>query len=148
MKKKVILLCMILTIGLISFSSFKVYAKENSKETAFSISNFNITDNLNIGASCTGSNAALGDVNDPDSVAWLLQKILNYLKIIGPFLVLVYSSIDFLKAMITSDDDSLKKATKNLSMRLILALALFLIPTLVSVMLNIVGLTSDLCGLE
>lgn len=145
MRKKVIL-SMILIAGLILFSSFKVYAQENVVTN--NISTMSISDNVNIAVSCTGSNAALGDVNDPDSVAWLLQKLLNYIKILGPFLVLVYSSIDFIKAIVTSDDDSLKKATKNLSMRLILALALFLIPVFVSVMLNIVGLTSDLCGLE
>ena len=145
MRKKVIL-SMILIAGLILFSSFKVYAQENVVTN--NISTMSISDNINIAVSCTGSNAALGDVNDPDSVAWLLQKLLNYIKILGPFLVLVYSSIDFIKAIVTSDDESLKKATKNLSMRLILALALFLITVFVSVMLNIVGLTSDLCGLE
>ena len=145
MRKKVIL-SMILIAGLILFSSFKVYAQENVVTN--NISTMSISDNINIAVSCTGSNAVLGDVNDPDSVAWLLQKLLNYIKILGPFLVLVYSSIDFIKAIVTSDDESLKKATKNLSMRLILALALFLIPVFVSVMLNIVGLTSDLCGLE
>lgn len=145
MRKKVIL-SMILIAGLILFSSFKVYAQENVVTN--NISTMSISDNIHIAVSCTGSNAALGDVNDPDSVAWLLQKLLNYIKILGPFLVLVYSSIDFIKAIVTSDDESLKKATKNLSMRLILALALFLIPVFVSVMLNIVGLTSDLCGLE
>lgn len=145
MRKKVIL-SMILIAGLILFSSFKVYAQENVVTN--NISTMSISDNINIAVSCTGSNAALGDVNDPDSVAWLLQKLLNYIKILGPFLVLVFSSIDFIKAIVTSDDESLKKATKNLSMRLILALALFLIPVFVSVMLNIVGLTSDLCGLE
>lgn len=145
MRKKVIL-SMILIAGLILFSSFKVYAQENVVTN--NISTMSISDNIHIAVSCTGSNAALGDVNDPDSVAWLLQKLLNYIKILGPFLVLIYSSIDFIKAIVTSDDESLKKATKNLSMRLILALALFLIPVFVSVMLNIVGLTSDLCGLE
>ena len=145
MRKKVIL-SMILIAGLILFSSFKVYAQENVVTN--NISTMSISDNINIAVSCTGSNAALGDVNDPDSVAWLLQKLLNYIKILGPFLVLIYSSIDFIKSIVTSDDESLKKATKNLSMRLILALALFLIPVFVSVMLNIVGLTSDLCGLE
>ena len=145
MRKKVIL-SMILIAGLILFSSFKVYAQENVVTN--NISTMSISDNINIAVSFTVSNAALGDVNDPDSVAWLLQKLLNYIKILGPFLVLIYSSIDFIKAIVTSDDESLKKATKNLSMRLILALALFLIPVFVSVMLNIVGLTSDLCGLE
>ena len=68
MRKKVIL-SMILIAGLILFSSFKVYAQENVVTN--NISTMCISDNINIAVSCTGSNAALGDVNDPDSVAWL-----------------------------------------------------------------------------
>lgn len=144
MRRKIVL-SMILIVGLILFSSFNVYAKENALNQ--NVSTISISDNINIAMSCT-SNAPLGDVHEEDSVAWLLQKLLNYIKILGPFMVLVYSSIDFIKAILTSDDDSLKRASKNLSVRLILAIALFLIPVFVSTMLNIVGLTSDLCGLE
>ena len=52
-------------------------------------------------------------------------------------MVVILSSLDFAKAIITSDDDSMKKAEKKLVIRLVLAVALFLIPTLVSVLLNI-----------
>ena len=97
--------------------------------------------------SCEGG--LLGNVNDPNSVAGLLQKVLNYLKIIGPFLVVVMSGIDFAKVIVTSDDDGMKKAQKKLITRLILAASLFFLPDLVTVLLNIMGITSNVtCGLS
>lgn len=96
-----------------------------------------------------GDNGLLGNVNDEDSVAWLLQKILNYLKIIGPFIVVVMSGIDFTKVIVTSDDDSMKKAQKKLVIRLLLAGSLFFLPQIVIALLDIFGITSDAtCGLH
>ena len=92
----------------------------------------------------------LGDPGNEETVAWLLQQILNYIKILGPILVVILSSMDFAKAIIASDDESMKKAEKKLMIRLVLAVALFLVPTLVSVMLSIFGYTSEgqLCLLK
>ncbi len=98
---------------------------------------------------CSGKTGILGDPNDENSVAWLLQQILNYIKVLGPLLVIVLSAIDFIKVIIQSDDESMAKAQKKLIIRLLLAAALFFIPTLVTVLLNIFGITSDpLCGLS
>ena len=51
---------------------------------------------------CTGDNSILGSVNDPNSVAWLLQQVLNYIKILGPILVVVLSSVEFAKVIINN----------------------------------------------
>lgn len=94
-------------------------------------------------------NSLLGDVNNPDSVAWLLQKMLNYIKLLGPLLVLVLSSVDFAKSIIVSDEESMKKAQKRLGIRLVLAIALFFLPDLVNTLLTIFGITtSQTCGLN
>ncbi len=94
-------------------------------------------------------NSLLGDVNNPDSVAWLLQKMLNYIKLLGPLLVLVLSSVDFAKSIIVSDEESMKKAQKRLGIRLVLAIALFFLPDLVNTLLTIFGITTDqTCGLN
>lgn len=91
----------------------------------------------------------LGNPNDPDSVAWLLQYLLNAIKVVGPILVIVLSSVDFLKVIIKSDDDAMAAATKKLGYRLILAGLLFFIPTIVEVLLGIFGITSDpTCGIQ
>ena len=97
-------------------------------------------DQYNQDQNCQG---LLGNPNDENSVAWLLQKILNYIKIIGPLLVIVLSSIDFAKVIVTNDDDALSKAGKKLGIRLVLAAALFFIPVLATVLLDVFGITGD-----
>lgn len=110
------------------------------KTYAFDYSSF-ISKNVFILDKC--SDALLGCVNEEDSVAWLLQKILNYVKIIGPIIVIVLSTIDFVKVVVTGDDKEMGKAQNKLFMRLILCLLLFFIPTLVSFLLNMFGITAD-----
>lgn len=103
-------------------------------------------DNFNTDQDCSG---VLGSVDDEDSVAWLLQTILNFARIIGPVIVVILSSIDFAKVIVTSDDDAMSKTKKKLAQRLILIALLFFVPTLASVLLNIFGITSDpTCGIS
>ena len=88
----------------------------------------------------------LGNVDDPKSVAWLLQQIFNIIKIVGPVIVIVLSSIDFAKVIIKNDDEAMAKAQRKLIIRLILAAALFFIPLLVELALNIFGITGSTTG--
>ena len=91
----------------------------------------------------------LGDPNEPEDLAWLLGRILAYFRIFGPSLVIVLSSIDFAKAVINSDEEASVKARKKLLIRTLLAMSLFLLPDLVSLIFGIAGLTHDnaTCGL-
>lgn len=94
-------------------------------------------------------NTLLGNPGDPNSVAWLVDKILSYATIAGMALVVVLSSIDFAKVIVKSDDDEMAKATKKLVTRLVLAGLLFFVPTLTKTMLALFGLTSDVtCGIQ
>lgn len=98
---------------------------------------------------CEGSASLLGDPTDEDSVAWLLQTILNYIRIIGPMIVVVMSGMDFAKAIIQSDDENMAKSYKRLGIRLLLAASLFFLPKLVTVLLTIFGIMGDpTCGLQ
>lgn len=113
--------------------------KKNKKSS----SNSNNNSNSNT-VSTTDSeecNALLGDKEKEESVAWLVQKLLDYLKILGPILVVILSSVDFATAIISSNDDTMKKAQKKLITRLIAAVLLFLVPTIVEVLLDIFGIT-------
>lgn len=85
------------------------------------------------------SESYLGKVDDDDSVAWLIKKVLNYVRIAGPVLVLILTSVDYLRALIQSDDETMAKINKKLGTRLLLVVLLFLIPTLVNVVLSLVG---------
>ena len=78
-----------------------------------------------------------------------MQRLLNYIKVLGPILVIVLSSVDFLKVIVKSDDDAMAGATRKLGYRLMLAGLLFFIPTVVQVLLGIFGITSDpTCGIQ
>ena len=154
MKKRINILFLIF-IGLISFSSFNVSAKSTINPITFDSKMAVISDSINSNSEvavisslkdnkeCKG---ILGNPDNEDSVAWFLVKILNYLRLLGPLMVLVLSSLDFAKAILTSDDESLKKAQSSLITRLILAALLFVLPTLIEVILDIFGFTSsDVC---
>ena len=157
MKKTVLVIIMLLTIVIIpiqvnadnpNINNGFVYIaekKSNTQETDPSQWNQGYDQEQN----CSGDSSILGNVNDPNSVAWLLQKALDYLKVLGPILVVVLSSVEFAKVIINSDDEAMKKAQNKLITRLILAACLFLIPHLVGVVLSWFNITSDsTCGLS
>ena len=89
----------------------------------------------------------LFDFDDEGSVGWFLQKILDYIKIFAPIAVVLLSSIDFIKAIFSSDEKATKQAQQKLVIRLVCALALFLVPTLVQFLLRLInGLSNPTCG--
>ncbi|MBR3049711.1 MAG: hypothetical protein IKG58_04065 [Bacilli bacterium] len=106
------------------------------------------TGNFSLIADC----GAFGNPNDSKSTAWLLKEIFSIVKYAGPFLLLILSSIDFMKAIIQSDQENMNKAQKKLLIRVVLVLALFFVPDFVFVILqifDIVGNPDDpTCGIE
>lgn len=102
-------------------------------------------------SNCNGDEdtSILGNVNDEESVAWLLQKLLNYIKILGPSIAIVLGSIDFIKAIVASDEENMKKTQKKFMNRLIAAFMLFFVPLLVEILLSLFGFTTNVtCGLN
>ena len=94
-------------------------------------------------------NTVLGDPKDENSVAWLLQQLLNYMRILGPMIVLIMSAVDFAKAIVMGDDETMQKCYKKLIKRLILAMLLFFVPTLVTILLEVFGFVGDpICVLD
>lgn len=75
----------------------------------------------------------------PGSVGDILRTILGYIRVIGPILVILLSAIDFIKAIFGFDEKAMSNAYHKLIIRLIAAIALFLIPTLVEVLLNFIN---------
>lgn len=89
------------------------------------------------------------DTETEGSFGWLLQKLLNYIKIAGPILVVLLSALDFIKAIASSEEDAFKKAQSRLIVRLVAALALFLVPTFVELLLGLInGINDPSCGLK
>ena len=145
MQKKV-LLFVLLILGLFVFKPCNIYALESIDDNSITL----ISDNYSVQSrEAENCNSLLGNPEDEDSVAWLVQKVLNYVKIAGPMLVLVFSCIDFLKLIIQSDADAMTKAQKKLYTRLALAIFLFFVPDLVNVLLSLFGITtSQTCAFQ
>lgn len=142
MKKGLITILLVITC-IMFVSPINTKALEiNGINTVNKINSNIITDTIYIADdTCTKSDSILGDPECEDSVAWLVQLILNIIKVVGPILVIILSSIDFITVIIKSDSEQFQKAQKRLITRLILALLLFLVPVIVEIVLQVFGIT-------
>jgi len=77
----------------------------------------------------------------------LLQDLFAAIKIVVPLLVLVLITVDMVKAVLAGNDDQIKKAQSAAIKRLIVGVALFFLPNLVNLILEIAGLYGT-CGIS
>lgn len=75
----------------------------------------------------------------------LLQKGMNYIKIIVPILVIALGTFDIVKAVLSSTEDEMKKAQKMFVRRIIIAVLIFLAPYLVNLLIDI---TNSVVGIS
>lgn len=68
-----------------------------------------------------------------------LQKIFNAIKVVVPILVIVFSSLDFAKAIFGGSEDDVKKSQVKFAKRLIVAFIFFLLPTFISFAMEIMN---------
>lgn len=73
----------------------------------------------------------------------LVGRVLFVFKIVIPILLMIFGMIDLGKAVVGAKDDEIKKALKQLMMRAIAAVAIFLIPTIISFLFTIVDSFSE-----
>lgn len=139
MKKTIITILLIITcVMFVSPVNTKALEVNNVNIIENTSSNI-INSNINIAAGAT----VLGDPTDEDSVAWLVYLILNIIKVAGPILVILLSSVDFILVIVKSDNEAFAKAQKKLITRLVLAILLFLVPVIVQVILEVFGITGS-----
>lgn len=84
-------------------------------------------------------NDIFGAADDETSPMYLIIWIFNILKILIPVLLIILGSIDFGKVVLSNDKDAMSKAISTFVIRIIIAIAIFLLPTLVSLILQILG---------
>lgn len=86
-----------------------------------------------------------------DLKEWL-QWILDVIRIGGIVLAVVLGMWDYVDATFASDDNGMKKANNNLSMRLISIFMLFLAPIVISFLIDLVNLSfgsnDPTCGIK
>ena len=83
-----------------------------------------------------------------------LQLVINVFKILVPIILLVLGSLDFAKAVFAQDESAIKKSQSTFIKRLIIAVVIFLIPTIIRLILTIASgiwdngvIDPSLCGL-
>lgn len=69
----------------------------------------------------------------------LISDLLNMIRIAAPIALILFIAIDFAAAVISQDDQMLKKASSKVIKRCLAAIALFFIPTMIRVVLNLDG---------
>ena len=91
--------------------------------------------------------ALFGDPEDEDSFAHLLQIAFTIMKFGGPLLCIIFSCMDFVKVVVSDDKDAMPKTIKRCLTRVVLALVLFFIPTVVNFVFPLLGWYGT-CGIN
>lgn len=91
--------------------------------------------NRNINCVDIGNKIVTGSIcNDPNALKSM--RFIGYLlfvaKLLIPILLIIFGSIDYGKAVISSDADAVKKATNTFMMRVIAGVAIFFLPTVIN----------------
>ena len=66
-----------------------------------------------------------------------LQTVLNWIRMIGIVMAVIMQIVDYIKVIFGSGDDSMVKANKHLTIRMIAVALLFLIPAILSFILSL-----------
>lgn len=91
-------------------------------------------------------NELFGSKDDPDSIRYLVNEILQYPRIIVPILVIVFGIVDFAKAVIAAKEDEMKKAQSTFIKRVIIGVAFFFIPLFVDIIMQLADIVWEGLG--
>ena len=134
MKKYNILILVLLLFGTFLVFQKPVLADETSLTPKYSIS---LLENELSEEKCEG---LLGENLKKD-----LEFILKLMRVIGPLVVVVLTTIEFVGAVASKNDDVLKKGMSKLITRLVLVAVLFFLPMLLNILLNFLDSNYTTC---
>ena len=77
----------------------------------------------------------------------LLKTTLKFMQYLAVTLALVLSAVDFVKVVPSQDKSLLKKSTTKAVTRLIIAVAIFLVPIILKFILELIGFSNPFCDL-
>lgn len=94
----------------------------------------NQTSNLDLEHFCKGNVVRVFNM-----LGWLFFVV----KIVIPLILVVFGCIDFAKAVLSNKDDDIKKSAKSLIIRVIAGIVIFLIPSVINMVINLIGDRAD-----
>lgn len=77
--------------------------------------------------------------SDMQMVFAAVIKILNIVKFAVPILLIILCTIDLFKLIVSKKDDEIKKLRKNIFMKIVYAVLIYLIPILIPFILNMIN---------
>ena len=77
-----------------------------------------------------------GDIIIPGKLAWLISMIIKLIQFGVPLLLIVFGMLDLGKAVVASKEDEIKKGQQMFIKRLITAVLVFLVVTVVRLVTN------------
>ena len=135
-----------------SMTTNKIY--ESSSWNTASIYSFNPKFNSSSEKPSGGGSIDCSDIfREADGVTLnpfgeIVQDTIRFVQYLAPILVIVFTTIDYVKAMTSQDKEELQKATSRGIKRLLIAVALFFVPALIMYILGLTNIVADpLCGL-
>ena len=78
-----------------------------------------------------------GEAGIPEGIGNVVHLIVVAIQIVVPILLIIWGMIDFAKAIIGQDEDKIKAGQKTFIKRLIAAVVVFLIVTIVQLAINL-----------
>ena len=94
----------------------------------------------------TDCESIFGDPTDSQYPAYWMQWILNIMKYVAIAALLILSTFDFIKALVSNDKDALKKAGMTTAKRFIFVVILFFLPIIVDFIMRLFGAYGT-CGI-
>lgn len=94
----------------------------------------------------TDCESIFGDSTDSQYPAYWMQWILNIMKYVAIAALLILSTFDFIKALVSNDKDALKKAGMTTAKRFIFVVILFFLPIIVDFIMHLFGAYGT-CGI-
>ena len=114
--------------------STKLQSPDNKDESESQEKEEELPDKLNPNNDCS----LLGT----DTTKWL-KGLLKLIQIAGPIIALVLGMLDFVNAMLSSEDGAIKKAWGRFIRRIIAAVILIILPVIVELILDATNITGD-----
>lgn len=84
-----------------------------------------------------------GSADDEDSLRYMINTIMGYIRIIVPILIILFGTVDFAKAVIAGKEENMKKAQGDFAKRVLIGVAIFFVPLLVNVIMDLAEITWD-----
>lgn len=91
-----------------------------------------------------------GGIFTPEAIK-IIQECLGYFRILAPAVLIIMIAVDLVQVLFSMEysmpggrDDTIRKATSKITKRIIAAVLLFFIPTIISIILNLDGVKDEL----